>query len=158
MALSLTGCFGSDPGPSPLGLRVSDGRYEVKIPLCPGEKIADVHISDPGAVDRGRVELLRLGNPLSEGARSGYVTVWSAGALAAGTGEFSDHEVLHDVDKLPKLLEVGFSNSDGPVPGDTFDTERAAAEHLAEGEYWTRKGVMTGAELDRQLGCNSPRS
>ncbi|GAA2814043.1 hypothetical protein GCM10010441_43470 [Kitasatospora paracochleata] len=84
-------------------------------------------------MDRGPVELLRLGNPLSGRARSGYVTVWSAGALATATGEFSDHRVLHDVDRLPKLFEVGFSNSDGPVAADVVDTERAAAEHLAAG-------------------------
>ncbi|GAA2814033.1 hypothetical protein GCM10010441_43460 [Kitasatospora paracochleata] len=47
LALSLTGCFMSDPEGWRFGLRVSDGRYEVRIPLCPGEKTTEVRITTP---------------------------------------------------------------------------------------------------------------
>ncbi|MFY4717427.1 hypothetical protein [Streptomyces sp. LaBMicrA B280] len=134
-----------------LGFQVTDREVEVKVPICPGEKLARAEVWDPGD-DSKKEKLLWWGEgPLGGPADNGVLRLWSSVG-------YRKSSKARRPSTLPSLIDVSvtYANKDDSV-GDLIDLGKAA-NHGLKDEYWTKKGKpMSAREIDGQLSCGSGR-
>ncbi|GGV50484.1 hypothetical protein GCM10010495_80220 [Kitasatospora herbaricolor] len=149
--IGLSGCFMSDPDPLPFGYRITDGRVEVFVPMCPDDHLQSIRAAD---VSGERIELFSATHPTpSQEAKGSLIIHDSRGWAPEG---FEERQIFSTSTSLPKLLEVDYGIASGSSAGDVADMEKVAAATLVSGQYWTRKGVMTAEQINQQFHCNQP--
>ncbi|MFF4791137.1 hypothetical protein ACFY2M_15425 [Streptomyces sp. NPDC001276] len=131
-----------------LGFRVTDRIVEVKVPVCPGDKLSRAEVWDPGNETK-KEKLLWWGEePMGETADNGLLQLWSAaGYRKASTAEKPS--------TLPPLVDVSitYAGQDDSV-GDLVNLGEAT-KHTLKDQYWTIEGKpMSAREIDEQLSCS----
>ncbi|MGW4907736.1 hypothetical protein [Streptomyces sp. NPDC004270] len=136
----------SDPATTILaGIRIDGSRISVKMPTCPTDRVGTVEVYDS---DSEKL-LWRASGPRTPAGKRGVVTLWNADDfLKASSGT--------QPETLPANLDISvtFAGS-GDGTGDVFNVRKVKAAHVPDGQYWTRGGARTTAQIDAQLGCHS---
>ncbi|WP_225102493.1 hypothetical protein [Streptomyces sp. CoH27] len=147
-ALLGTGCsvVPSDPADPPaFGARVEGEAIIVKIPLCSTDTVRRVDVSDFDDTKHETPQTLWWAtDPTAPSAKEGVVTLWS------GEG-FERHAAKPT--PVPRNLDVGYTDPSGDGRDDVLDLHAITAASLKTGEYWTREGPKTAAQIDAQLHC-----
>ncbi|MFC9327382.1 hypothetical protein [Kitasatospora sp. NPDC057015] len=151
--VGLSGCFMSDPDPFPFGYRMTEGSVEVFVPMCPEDRLESIRAAD---VSGERVELFSATRPTpSQADKGSFIIHDSRGWAPEG---FEERQIFHSSTDLPKLLEVDYGITSGSGAADVADLDKVAAATLEPGQYWTRNGVMTAEQINKQFHCNNPAS
>ncbi|MFF1838729.1 hypothetical protein ACFVXE_31740 [Streptomyces sp. NPDC058231] len=148
--LGAAGCglLPSDPADPPVfGARAEGKVIVVKIPLCSTDDMRRVDVSD---FDDTEHETPRTvwwaSDPTPAVAATGVVRLWS------GEG-FRRHAAEPGTSAVPRHLDVGYTDPTGDGRDDVLDLVTIAKAQLKAGEYWTRNGPKTAAQIDAQLHC-----
>ncbi|MEU9599331.1 hypothetical protein AB0E06_21300 [Streptomyces sp. NPDC048109] len=132
-----------------LGFRVTDRIVEVKIPVCPGDKVSRVEVWDPGSETK-KEQLLWWGEtPIAGGSDQGLLRLWSP------TGYRKSSTVVRKPSNLPPLIDVSavYADQEDSV-GDLISLDEVTKMQQPD-EYWTIKGKsMSAEEIDEQLSCS----
>ncbi|MEE1806983.1 hypothetical protein [Streptomyces sp. BE133] len=130
-----------------LGFRVTDRTVEVKIPVCPGDKLSRVEVWDPGNETK-KEQLLWWGEtPIAEGSDNGLLRLWSP-------ADYRKSSAAQKPSNLPPLIDVSAAYADQEDSvGDLISLDEATKKQQPD-EYWTIKGKsMSAQEIDEQLSC-----
>ncbi|MFI5800414.1 hypothetical protein [Streptomyces sp. NPDC051677] len=138
----------SDPATTILaGMRIDGTRVSVKAPTCPTDKVGTVEVYDS---DSEKL-LWRANSPKTPEAKQGAITLWKADDFLKAGSEAPPKE-------LPTTLDVSVTYAgvdDGT--GDVFDIRKVKAAHIPKGQFWTRDGFRTAAQIDAQLQCRDSK-
>lgn len=133
-----------DPYVSLVGVRVTDGRIIVKVPVCPEGRVMSVRVKDYPDDET----LWKATGPLTPEALRGEVTLWRPADFREASG--GERPAA-----LPKTMEVWVTaTGGGGGSGVLFKPADVAAADLPAGAYWTRDGPRTAAQVDDQRLCN----
>ncbi|MFF3395951.1 hypothetical protein ACFYW1_34150 [Streptomyces sp. NPDC002669] len=136
-----------DDGALVVGFRVTDRTVEVKVPMCPGDKLSRVEVWDPGSETK-KEKLLWWGErPIAEGSDDGLLRLWSP-------ADYRKSSAAQQPPNLPPLIDVSATYADQEDSvGDLISLDEAGKEE--PDEYWTIKGKsMSAREIDDQLTCS----
>lgn len=138
----------SDPVPPALGARVEGKTIVVKFPVCPTDVIHRVEVTDFHDDKSANPHVLWwASNPTTRSAKSGVVKLWS------GDG-FERHAPQSAPSSIPRDLVVGYLDPSGEGLDGVFTLHTVSAAKLKPGQYWTRDGSRTAAQIDAQLNCH----
>ena len=136
----------SDPATITLvGVRIDGSRISVKLPTCPTDEVGTVEVYDS---DTEKLLWRAKGPKTAEGKR-GTITLWKA-------DDFRQAHPAKQPRTLPANLDISVTfagTEDGT--GDVFNVRRVKTAHVSDGQYWTRGGARTAAQIDAQLGCHT---
>ncbi|MFF5184837.1 hypothetical protein ACFY30_13785 [Streptomyces sp. NPDC000345] len=151
--MAASGCLlaPSHPVPPYFGARADGDTIVVKIPVCPTDEIrrVEVYDVDDDEHDAPRVVWWASG-PTSPSVRAGVVTLWT------GAG-FARHSPRPAGSSVPPHIGVSYQDPAGDGRDDVFTVRTLGKAKLGAGEYWTRDGARTEAQIDGQLGCGAQR-
>jgi len=145
--LLVAGCafVPSDPLPAHFGAKVVNGVIQVKVPLCPGDKVTRVSVIDADARSSDSPSELWWGtSPKSDAVASGVFHLWSA-------TDFGRSDTTPST--VPQRIEVDYSAPGGDGSGEVFDLTEVRSASLKAGQYWTADGPRTAAQIDARLKC-----
>jgi hypothetical protein len=135
----------SDPATAFLaGIRVDGSRVSVKMPACRTDAVESVEVHDFDS----EALLWRATGPKTPEARRGVIALWNADDFREATSGSRPGTLPANLD-----VSVTFAGT-GDGTGDVFDVHRARTAHLSDGQYWTRDGARTAAQIDAQFGCH----
>lgn len=154
MGTLLAGCAlaPSDPPPFHFGARVIGHEIQIKIPLCPKEKITSVSTADADDTKAPTPETLWSASlPVDKTAEKGVFFLWSSKSFHRSSTAPSRSQQPHRVD-------VEYTVNTGDDSGDDLDLDRVRNTSLAGDEFWTVAGPETATQIDNQLKCNRAKS
>ncbi|MFG2732156.1 hypothetical protein [Streptomyces canus] len=138
----------SDPVPPVLGARVEGKTIVVKFPVCPTDVIRRVEVTDFHDDKTAHPHVLWWAlNPTTPSAKNGVVTLWS------GDG-FERHAPQPAQSAIPRDFVVGYLDPSGEGLDGVFTLRTVSTAKLKPGQYWTRDGSRTAAQIDAQLNCH----
>ncbi|MCZ4513775.1 hypothetical protein O3Q52_37680 [Streptomyces sp. ActVer] len=141
----------SDPVPAAFGARVDGKSIVVKMALCPTDVIRRVEVTDADDDKSANPKVLWwASNPTTAAARSGVVKLWSGEGFERHAPELAQSAV-------PRNLVVGYVDPTGGGLDDVFTLRTVSAAKLKPGQYWTRDGARTAAQIDAQLQCHDSK-
>ncbi|MFJ9348256.1 hypothetical protein [Streptomyces sp. NPDC101237] len=76
------------------------------------------------------------------------ITLWNADGFREATSGTRPAALPANLD-----VSVTFAGT-GDGTGDLLDIRRARTAHLRDGQYWTRAGARTAAQIDAQFRCH----
>ncbi|MFJ9250605.1 hypothetical protein [Streptomyces sp. NPDC101776] len=136
----------SDPATTILtGMRIDDSRISVKMPTCPTDKVGTVEVYNS---DSEKL-LWRASGPKTAEGRQGAVTLWMADDFLKASSGTQPRILPANLD-----ISVTFAGADDGT-GDVLNIREVKAAHIPDGQYWTRDGARTAAQIDAQLTCHS---
>jgi len=154
MGILATGCAlaPSDPLPFHFGARLVGGEVQIKIPLCPGEKIIGVSVADADdTADASPRTLWSASQPADGTAEGGTISLWS------GKG-FNRSSRTPAVEQRPRHVDVEYTATSGDNSGAEIDLDQAAKAALKPDQFWTDAGPQTAEQINKQLKCNHSNS
>ncbi|MEU9976742.1 hypothetical protein [Streptomyces sp. NPDC051014] len=135
----------SDPATAFLaGIRVDGSRVSVKMPACRTDEVESVEVHDFDS----EALLWRATGPKTPEGRRGLIALWNADGFREATPGTRPGTLPANLD-----VSVTFAGT-GDGTGDVFDVRRARTAHLPDGQYWTRDGARTAAQIDAQFRCH----
>ncbi|WP_405589980.1 hypothetical protein [Streptomyces sp. NBC_01190] len=142
----------TDPQPFYFGARESKGAIEIKIPLCPQERVLRVSVIDADATEDASPPVIWSATaPKSNVAARGVFDLWSGKGFLRSSNPPAP-------DATPERIEVDYSPVEGDGTGDVFDLGEVRKARLAADQYWTYRGPRTADQIDAQLKCSREES
>ena len=136
----------SDPTTTILtGMRIDDSRISVKMPTCPTDEVGTVEVYNS---DSEKL-LWRASGPKTPEGRHGAVTLWKVDDFLKASPGTQPKTLPNNLD-----VSVTFAGVEDGT-GDVFNIRKVEAAHIPDGQYWTRDGARTAAQIDAQLTCHS---
>ncbi|MGW7425661.1 WD40 repeat domain-containing protein [Streptomyces sp. NPDC054813] len=124
-------------------MRIDGSRISVKMPTCPTDTVGTVEVYDS---DSEKL-LWRASGPKTPEGKRGVVTLWNADDFLKASSGTQPKALPANLD-----ISVTFAGTEDGT-GDVFNVHKVQAAHVADGQYWTRSGARTAAQIDAQLGC-----
>ncbi|MEU0675343.1 hypothetical protein ABZ330_21100 [Streptomyces sp. NPDC006172] len=149
LGVSSTSCglLPEHPAGPVVGARAEGESIVVKFPVCRGDDMRRVEVTDFDDVGSEEPRLVWwASDPVTPSAEQGVVRLWS------GEG-FTRHAGPPAGSSVPRDIEVKYADATGDGYSVVLTLATIARAKPAPGHYWTRDGEKAEAQIDAQLPC-----